>query len=696
MGLTKFSRVALLTLVAALAACSDDPAPARAPLEILVQPELRGFVDDFVEFLPYPNIVVREAADPLAELTATPAAAGALRIAVLDDRPCGGECFVLERASGGFVVHGAKPLGLQYGLAHLLELAGVRFYHPWRTHLPDALAIADDAPDFGVAFEPELALRGLHLHTIHPTEAYWAFWEPSAAHLVDARRILDWVIKNRGNYVQWVALDNIQDDAEVAAAWQAHTAAIVGAAHARGLDVGIGIQLFGASNLQRAWDLIDQPVAVVTARAQIEARLPQMTSLGFDRINISFGEFFSAEPIELIQGVDTAYAVLQEQAPGTEMAATIHVGNKEDQRVTYMDEELQYYFLVKFADAAVVPWVHTVMYYDLFDDAGGAYGHKEFDEHRAFLFARLAAGQRVAYFPESAYWVAFDDSVPTYLPVYVSSRAHDLEQIRAQAPPGLAEHVLFSTGWEWGYWQNDYATLRMNWRLGDGMAGAFAAMWAPYGQAGAGLADALTALAERQHQRLIVERLAPYLAGRDVYLDAGEELGIVAQPGRPAFDALAALPAADRAKFVADVLTPLAAHAEETQAALDEIRALGLPAGDPFVAEIEDGLAIDVARAHAIAACYRAALTLADGGTGTAELAEAEAAVTAARVIVRRRHAALHHPNPAEIAEPNANATIYPFGYLQKADELCYWERELVQVRNLLGVSNEVPPACVL
>ena len=35
-----------------------------------------------------------------------------------------------------------------------------------------------------------------------------------------------------------------------------------------------------------------------------------------------------------------------------------------------------------------------------------------------FLFDRLENGLPVAYFPESAYWVAFDNSVPTYLPMY--------------------------------------------------------------------------------------------------------------------------------------------------------------------------------------------------------------------------------------------------------------------------------------
>ena len=43
--------------------------------------------------------------------------------------------------------------------------------------------------------------------------------------------------------------------------------------------------------------------------------------------------------------------------------------------------------------------------------------------------------------------------------------------------PSLDEQVLFSSGWEWGYWQNDYVTLRQGytraarWQLPGLLAG---------------------------------------------------------------------------------------------------------------------------------------------------------------------------------------------------------------------------------
>jgi hypothetical protein len=55
---------------------------------------------------------------------------------------------------------------------------------------------------------------------------------------------------------------------------------------------------------------------------------------------------------------------------------------------------LLYYFLIKFANPAIVPWVHTTMFYNLYEDTGLAYLHTEFDEHRAYLEAWFCRGPR--------------------------------------------------------------------------------------------------------------------------------------------------------------------------------------------------------------------------------------------------------------------------------------------------------------
>ena len=164
------------------------------------------------------------------------------------------------------------------------------------------------------------------------------------------------------------------------------------------------------------------------------------------------------------------------------MTARLHVG--DDLQVTYDDQEMIYYFLAAYANPEITPWVHTVMYYNLFEPSNGAYHHEDFTEHREFLFDRLENGLPVAYFPESAYWVAFDNSVPVYLPMYVRSRWLDMFEIQQQSQQNghasLTDHTLFSSGWEFGYWQNDVATLRMNWRVPESYLSVFKHLFANY------------------------------------------------------------------------------------------------------------------------------------------------------------------------------------------------------------------------
>lgn len=601
------------------------------------------------------------------------------------------ECYAVEGEGEQLVVHAGDLLGAQYGLSALLEEGGFRFLHPFHTVVPAALPSLGPLPNEVV--HPAIAERGLHLHTLHPIEALEAFWLPGEENEARAVQVLDWVIHNRGNYVQWVALDDIEESSGQAAEWTEHTRRVNEAAHLRGLRTGVGIQLFGSSNLQRAFDLLDDVGSLEENRAAMGPRLALVTGdVGFDHLSLSFGEFSGVDPETFIENVDLAYEVAQELQPGVTMSSTIHVG--DDQQVEYKGETMVYYFLAQYADPAIVPWVHSVMYYNLFEDAGGAYHHEEFTEHREFLLERLAAGEPVGYHPESAYWVAFDNPVPTYTPLYIRSRAHDLEQIAA-AGPLPPSHVLFSSGWEWGYWQNDVATLRLchtpqDWR------GLVEDWYAPWGDDGAKLAAAVEAVADLEHGALIEQRLAGYIAGRDAIMDAGYALGIVSQPERLTFDDVVALDAGGRAAFRAGVVEPLAAFADGLEGIEAELAGVAEGSADPWVAEVWDGLQITRMRARYAALLWGAVVDHADGVArfdgGPAQAVQAEAAT-----VVARRRAAFHDPEGQRWIAPEwDNPTVYDYGYLIRADELCFWERERVQALDATVGTEESAPGCAL
>lgn len=593
------------------------------------------------------------------------------------------EGFVVESTEFGMSIRAGDTAGALYGLAQTMEWHGWRFSNPFYTVVPAEPKLAADAA-LGTKFSPEISRRGLHLHTIHPTEAMFDLWgQPDRAR---ADAMLDWVVRNRGNHVQWPGLDDIAENADTRTRWAEATALVVQDAHARGMTVGLGVQLFGLSNLQEAYDLLDDSGSDDEDRAAMEARWhTAMDGIAWDAISLSFGEFFSAEPEAFIGRIEMAYDTLQTVAPGTEMAATIHVGGNEEVQVEYDGKTMTYYFLADYADRPIEPSVHTVMFYNLYEDAGGAYGMDDFTEHREYLETKLASNELVNYHPESAYWVAFDNSVPTYLPLYVRSRWLDLYTLREKGLH-LDRHDLFESGWEWGYWQNDAATLRMNYTLPDSWEAALSELFVDEQ-----VAAASVAVAEAEHNALIQLRLAAYLAGRDVAMDIGATQGIFAQPDRIGFEELAELDVDTRGDFSNTVLVDLS-----TLAAAVEAADSGLDRDDPIAREVSDGIAVTAARARYVVALYEATLLFADGGDASVPLAEAESLLAAAQEIVHDRREHFHDPESDRLVTRAENPTLYDYGYLFNSDTLCFWNREMGQVRELVLRTNETDPGCTL
>lgn len=674
-----------LVLASMLGAC--EAAPPSDTL-VFVAPTEEALARAFVEELPAElGAAVRVDLDPVAAMAAS--TEGERRIAlVVDGAACDG-CYRLEASTGGSLARGSAPLGVQYGLAHWLEAQGVRFFHPSRTYVPTALS-AVDASIYGVDHAPQIAERGLQLHILHPIESYFDFWEPGEENLADAERTLHWVVCNRGNFLNLTALENIEDEDE-RTPWREHMTAILDVAHLRGVRMGLGMQIFGRSSLQRALVLV--PDDEMEIAPQIRERLSFFEDLPFDAFNLAFGEFFGAEPDQFIHAVETAYDVVTERWPDAEVSATVHVGEFPDTRITYMGEEMLYYFLIQYVDRPIVPWLHTVMYYNLFEPAGGAYNHTDFSEHREYLLAELAAGRPAGYKPETAYWIAFDNTLPMYLPLYIRSRWLDLSGLRDASPTPISSHVVFSSGWEWGYWQSDVAVMRTSYELPASTGAILEEMFASHPDGGE-MARVASELAEIQHEGLMENELAAYLSSTDLTFAPGIAMGFWTQPRRPDFSEMIAMDDAALSAFESDVLSPLTAFRD----ALRGLEAsMAFDTASPFAAELRDGVQIDVARAEFAVAIWSAAVAAGRGMPIDALLTEAETAEAAAETIVRRRHAALLDTDGATlISDRVPTAGLYDYGYLREADTLCFYARELAQLRNAVEGTSRPVPGCVL
>lgn len=659
-----------MVIALVLAACT----PERSTLVVQVPGDRREVFESFVRYTDHPGLSVAVEDGPGA------------RVVLVEDEP-GTAAYRVEEGNRVVTVHGSDVLGLQYGLADVLEQLGFRFLHPTHTVVPIALGPLSQVEPVDHV-EPRVARRGLHLHTLHPIEAEKDLWEGLDGSEERAERIVDWVVKNRGNYLQWPMLDDLIRLPGLVPGWQERTRAVVDYAHAHGAEVGLGVQLFGSGNLQYAFDLVDRdeldPVEVAD-------RLALLTPVGPDVISLSFGEFSGEDPQHFVDTGDEAVRLLHEAVPGSEVVTTIHLGNYEDLQVEWNGETINYYYLGAEIEG-VTPWIHTTMFYDLYEDAGGAYEYDAFDDHRAFIEDHLAKGEPVGYHPESAYWVAFDDSVPNYLPIYQLTRFTDLRRLVDQ---GLQDHVLFSTGWEWGYWQTDQQVLRWTHTLPDDWTRSVAWTWAPWGDDGAELAAVQVELAELQHDQLLVKRLTPWLAGRDAIIDLGDNsLDIRSQPDRPQVNEILAMDEAGLAELDG-VVAGLGELADRTQELAD--RAADLGGTDPWFEEARDGLEIDVERARFAEAILSGSLALARGEDPTGYLGAASSQIELAAAVVERRHGALHWTGPVEriVATSDTNSTVYHYGYLGKVTELCYWQRERILLQNAVTPDQIEPvPPC--
>ena len=653
----------------------------KQEINIFVSEDKQGIISDFVDKIGDSRIQVHSSIN--LEKDAKKAKGWGVALKETDENL---ESYLIEGKKKVWTISG-DHLGVQYGLADFLEGMDYRFYHPYKSYIPEEL----DAPEFDIAGEwqsPQMSRRGLHLHTIHPIEGYYDFWEPSEQNLERAKMVVDWTIKNRGNYIEWVGLDNITDDEAEMIAWRAHNKQIVDYIHERGMRAGIGVQLFGSGNLQNGYDLIDSMSADHTE--QITERIGDlMSDADFDTLEVSFGEFFDEEPDVFIDEINQTYDAVQSIVPGIEMTSRIHVG--DDLQVEYQGEEMIYYFLAAYANPDITPWVHTVMYYNLFESANGAYHHEDFTEHREFLLERLRNELPVNYFPESAYWVAFDNSVPMYLPLYIRSRWLDMVEIKKWAAeeevPSLDDHVLFSSGWEWGYWQNDVATLRMNWKVPDSYLTVLKDIFGNY-ENGDQIAQTIYDTAELQKKWLIENNLDAYTCGVDNIMVLGYTQDIVSQPKRLSFEQMMEV---DNSELDA-IRSKLDAYSGQL---LDITENFGEQT-DPWLQEIEHGLWIDFHRANYMSQLIYAILEAKSGGSPNSKISEAEEILLEAQKIVDIQHSQAWDPDIKRLTGTNSNATLYQFGYLHRADELCYWNRELIQVKNLLQDSSEYPPGCGL
>ncbi|MCX8112768.1 MAG: hypothetical protein N3E49_06195 [Bacteroidia bacterium] len=348
----------------------------------------------------------------------------------------------LERLPGYTRLTAPDTMTAVAGLYLLLEEKhGISFFHPRLTvqtpHVPSWQTLEA---------EPRFTWRGFHLHTQHPIELTEALHDPDFPNgeaLI--RNYIDWLIRNRQNYFEFCLLRTVDLHR-----WLPYMTRIVDYARKRGITMGLDLSL--RMQQQRAFQLMPRwkPKGKTLRR-----HLRQLSQTGITRLNVDLN---AAEFVGKSWGSWIDSLIWQSKQLGLQVMSRQHVVPPEA------------YAVGDFQPSQLPPQltlcVHSVMCYSLMDSLAPVYRCKDFSHlYRTLLTEQ---GRRpLWYYPETAYWVTFDNSVPVWLLSYLRSRLEDILIVES-----LAEgHLTFSSGWDVGYWLFDWSVARWSWRyIYDGVA----------------------------------------------------------------------------------------------------------------------------------------------------------------------------------------------------------------------------------
>ena len=619
-------------------------------------------------------------------------------------------------------------IGAGFAAYEAMQQLGFAFLHPLSPSSPGALP--QTAPEVDYSASPRWRIRGLQLHTMHPlelTDLLNGFdetggyedrqaWEEM---LPEWDTYLEWMLANKQNRVQWVLLwaepwSNFADGDERID----RLATLVEHAHDFGVMAGVDVPI--ALHQQHAWRMVRREGELDDELAQIRARVDYLMRAKFDYFATESGssEFTAPDGAKMLAWMDELAKHLDKAHNQRRAFMKIHAST--GQTVDgYTDPEtgepLNFNFLPTYADPRLGIQPHTVQHYAL-DDPAPTYGNTDFAYMREYLQEEVGR-REVVWHPETAYWVSFDVDIPLFLPVYAERRFHDLRLIARDERSrftGRGEHVgepmdgqiIFSSGWEWGYWFNDVISARASWDIHEdtlleerALEDAFERALAPMGDAARPMAEALVRQSREQHKLLILgdygngiptsyERRTgmAYIQGFDAWddvADAAELLPMVPhfahQPDKLGLvemrNPLHAAPnyTARVKPLLAEMERAFGAHASELDAMRDRVA----PQGRELFEELVASSRMTALRAKQIHGLYDYVDKLGEDNPTAriARLQQARDALDEATKIVQAREQSYRVP-AERIAGWRKGPTAYEFGYLWTARSLYFWWRD--------------------
>lgn len=346
----------------------------------------------------------------------------------------------------------SSPKGIANGIYALLqEQLGFKFYHPRNTVIPDLSKY--DIGNFQ-EFDAKLAFdhNGFHLHTMHPLELTQCILDekhPNA--LKSVEEYILWCARNYQNYWEFYLLESIKKDT-----WKPHAQTFNRYAKERGISPGVQLSMHMIQ--QKAFQLYQTfPGSVKSKESQITDNLDFLIDCGFELISIepTTTEFSAGNVEEKKQLFKMTCDYLLER--GIKMTSNYHVVKQEKMLGSGEGGDA----ILDILSPGQGIFVHSVMFYSLLDEKAPVYENLNLS-HMKQLMLDQKDKRETWYYPENAYWVTFDNTVPMSLFPYLEARLRDIEYCDSL---GIDGNLTFSSGWEWSYWLFDWSVARWNWNF---------------------------------------------------------------------------------------------------------------------------------------------------------------------------------------------------------------------------------------
>lgn len=358
--------------------------------------------------------------------------------------------YVWSGAYPRYTLTAPTTYGIAFGIYGLLdEVLGFRFIHPKETIVPSEVNWPND---LNYNSSPRFMKHGFHLHTQHPLELTEQLHNPDFPNAwQDVKEYIDWLARNRQNYWEWCLLRTVDMEK-----WQPHAKRMVDYSHQRGIMAGIDVSLHMIQ--QRTFQLYKNwPKSWRGKESQMLRSLEELYYADWDFLNVEFNT------AEFIGGKDKLKSRLKKTLIATarnkynsNIMGRKHVVSPENM----VGEQADVFSANDSIDLYRGVGIHTVMMYSLEDSVAPVYENENFHHIYADMLKENQV-REVWFYPESAYWVTYDNSVPMLLLPYLSGRLNDILLCEKENVPN---HLTFSSGWEWGYWAVDWSIARWSWR----------------------------------------------------------------------------------------------------------------------------------------------------------------------------------------------------------------------------------------